>query len=439
MVFGTDGIRGVVDNGINAELAYDVGKGMAKYILKRNLNRKVIIGCDTRPSSDIYVCSIASALADFGIDVEIIGIVSTPMISFFVSRFDFSGGIMITASHNDYTYNGIKVFNEFGEKMNKKSELEIESAMSEHLHPSEVKGKINYSNEIVDEYINYLLQNFKLNLKEKTIVLDCANGSNYQIAPYVFRKLGANIITIGCDCNGNNINRNCGANSIENLIDSVSKYNADIGFAFDGDGDRLRIVLSDRNVLSGDDILLLFALYLKQKNELRNLTVAGTIMSNLGLEKTLACHKIKMIRSDVGDKNVIQLMKEKSISVGGESSGHICLLNYLPNCDALYNSLFYLKSCESLGDDFESILKSVIKLPSVIKNLKVDGDLRLEFDANKNINKQIKLIQKQNPSTKIVVRPSGTEPVIRIYVEGESIDDNKSILEKLEKIIKNSK
>jgi len=438
MIFGTDGVRGVVDKEINTKLAYDIGKGMALYIHNKNLNKKIVIGSDTRPSSDTLLAGLTTGLTDYGIDVEIVGIVSTPIISFLVSRLDFGGGIMVTASHNDYTYNGIKVFNQFGEKLNKNGEDEIERNITSECIYNNNKGKITYNEYLIELYLSYLRTKFEnLDLKNKTIVLDCANGSNYKIAPYIFKKFGANVIPIFCNNDGQNINNNCGANHIEKIVETVKQFNADYGFAFDGDGDRLRIITSDAKVMAGDDILLVLAMYLKKINNLKNLTVAGTIMTNIGTEKTLNNFGIKMLRSDVGDKNVIQLMKDNCLSIGGESSGHICLFDYIPNCDALYNSLFYLNSIKDLGDFENTIIKSSIKYPCAIKNINVDLEFRKNFDNNESLNRKIIQMNNKNKNVKIVVRPSGTEPVIRLYVESESEILNERILNKLEDLIKN--
>ena len=436
MIFGTDGIRGVVDVDIDSQLAYDVGKGLAIYLIKRNLKKKVVIGCDTRNSSYTYVSAVCCGLSDYGVDIDIVGVVTTPMISFFVSRNEYSAGVMITASHNDRNYNGIKIFNQFGEKLDSESELEIEKYIHISKKKSKSKGKI-YTNTILQEkYIEYLCDYFNLNLKDMNIAVDCANGSNGKYAPKIYKMFGANTIASSISEDGKNINYKCGANHIENLTNIINRFNIDIGFSFDGDGDRLRVVLKNGYILSGDEILLVIALALKKKYMLNNLTIAGTIMTNLGIEKTLQLYNIKLMRSDVGDKKVVELMKNQSLSLGGESSGHICLMSHIPNCDAMFNSLLFIKSMQELGDEFNDILKSVIRLPSLTKNLNVDKMTRKNFDKNIELQHHINKILEDNKDIKIVVRPSGTEPVIRLYVESMYQDLNKKIIEKLEFLIK---
>ena len=436
MIFGTDGVRGIVDKDINCKLAFDIGKGMAQYLNSLKSNNKVIIGCDTRLSSDTYMMTVAGALSDNGVDVHIVGVVSTPMISFFVSKFNYDGGVMITASHNDFTYNGIKLFNTNGEKLNKSEEIRVEKLALHSTMQISKKGRIIYNEGIVNDYINYVVNNVNCDLSKMTIAIDCANGSNYKIAPYVFKKLGANVICCSCNNDGENINKDCGANHIYTLCNEVKLHNADFGIAFDGDGDRLRIVLNDGRVLSGDHILLIIALYLKKTYFLNNLIVAGTILTNMGLEKKLNENNITLIRSCVGDKNVIQLMKKNSLSLGGEPSGHICILNHIPSCDALYNALFFLKCCENLDINLNEVINDTMIYPSLSKNINIKNNLNFDLKSNR-FKYQFNKIKKLYSDYKIIIRPSGTEPVLRIYVEGKDLKIIENIIIDIENIIKN--
>lgn len=436
MLFGTDGVRGLVNKELTCELAYNIGKGLAINLIKNKKVKKVIIGKDTRLSGDTYMYAVASALCDYGINVDVVGIVPTPIISFLVSHYNYSGGVMITASHNDNNYNGIKVFSDFGEKVSKEVEFDIENNIKSNLHKTKHKGRIVHKFELVNSYIKYLINNFRSDLHDLKIIIDSANGSNYSIAPHVYKTLGANVIEVACKNAGNQINKNCGANHIENLLNEVLKHNADFGIAFDGDGDRLRIVLGDGTILSGDDILLYFALCLKNKNELHNKSVVGTIMTNKGVEDALNKNNISLIRTDVGDRNVIQEMRLKSISLGGESSGHICLYKHNTTCDALLNSLFFFQCYYENLIDFNNVMNSISKYPSITKNIEVDINFRRGFDSNEALKDEIKTLQTEFKNERIIVRPSGTEPVIRIYVEGLSDENNKKIVEKTINIIK---
>ena len=435
MLFGTDGIRGVVDKEINSNMAYDIGKGLAIYLIEHNYRNTVLIGGDTRVSTDCYIASITSGLLDYGINVDIVGVVSTPMISFLVNRMEYSAGIMITASHNDYTYNGIKVFNSYGEKADALMENEIENNISKSI-PIIEKGKMTFNNNLVNKYEDYLYKKFINKIDNLKIVLDCANGSNYDIAPRILNKLGVSVVKKDCSNNGVKINENCGANHIENLVEIVKESSADFGIAFDGDGDRLRVVLKNGKVLDGDDLLYLFATYIKENTNYKLDRICGTIMTNCGLDKSLKSKNIKVERSNVGDKNLVDLMKKNSIILGGESSGHICFLHYIPSCDALYNAMYFLKCCKFFNDRIYKIIEEKITFNSVTFNIKVDENFRKFFDNNIELKNKINKICIDNKSAKIIVRPSGTEPIIRIYVESENYKNNNKIMQKIQEIIK---
>ncbi len=431
MIFGTDGIRGIVDKEINCNLAYSIGKAMAQFISQRNLPRKVIIGKDTRLSGDAYACSLASGLSDFGIDSILIGIAPTPVVSFLVSKLNVGAGVMITASHNDSRYNGIKCFSESGDKMSKSDELEIEKYMQSESAPILTKGKIIHDAKLVDIYKSYIKKEFRCDLSALDIVIDSANGANYELAPQIYRDLGANVIKVACENKGNMINENCGANHIDKLTEQVIEHGSHFGIAFDGDGDRLRIVLGNGRVLNGDHILFVFSKYLKSINKLGSMSVVGTIMSNQGLEQALQGQGIDFYRTDVGDKNVINLMKEKRLTIGGEPSGHICMYEHNGTCDALLNSLQFFKIILENHLDIEKYLLEIQLVPSIIKNIEVDSAFRQKFDENIELAQEIEKIQTAHSDVRIVVRPSGTEPVIRLFVEGLSEINNNIVVEKL--------
>ena len=436
MLFGTDGVRGLVNNEINSKVAYDIGKGLAVYIIKNNLYKKVIVGKDTRLSSDCYIYSIVTALTEYGIDIDVVGVVSTPIISYLVNRMKYSAGIMITASHNDKNYNGIKVFNQYGKKANKEMEDNIEKNITEDIQKN-ASGKVEYKEELVERYKKELFKKYVNTISNDIkIIVDCANGSNYKIAPKVFRDFGVEVIEKDCGNNGMLINQNCGANNVENLIDWVKNYKADFGIAFDGDGDRLRVVCGNGRELNGDDLLFVFAKYIKENTNIKLNYICGTVMTNRGLDKSLEKDNIRILRSNVGDKEVINLMKKNSVILGGESSGHICFLYYIPSCDALFNALYFLKCYSYYKEKLYTIIDEKITYSSVIKNINITPSFRKNYDNNFTLKNKIKDIENSEPNYKIIVRPSGTEPVIRIYVEGESFIKNSEILDKIVEIIK---
>lgn len=432
--FGTDGIRGVVNNKLDFLLAYNIGKSLAKYIKKRKLPNNVIVGKDTRVSGDMLSMAVACGLCDYGVNVKIIGIVPTGAVSYLSNKLDVGAGVMITASHNAPNMNGIKLINNLGYKFSIMEEVEIEKYMDARYVPTQQKGKVENCENLVDKYISFLLGEVGVDLSGYNIAIDTAFGSNYSIAEKVYKSLNANVILINNAPLGEKINVNCGALNTKRLMEELKLHNCDFGFAFDGDADRLVVVLNNGKVLTGDDLLFVFANYLQQKNKLNSLKVVGTIMTNSGMEKSLNNLGVGLIRTDVGDRNVIETMLKHNYSLGGESSGHICIPTLNTTCDALLNSLFLMRIIKNENLDINEILLRLKKENQMIKNVKVSNSFRASFDTNVEFKKQIECIQKQNPDVRIVVRPSGTESVIRIMVEGNELQSIK-VIENIEKII----
>ena len=435
--FGTDGIRGVVNKNMTSELAYKVGYAIGKSIILHGLTKKVIIGHDTRLSSDLLQYSLSCGLMDMGIDCYMIGIVPTACVSYLAKVEDFGYAVMITASHNTWDMNGIKVINRFGYKCNELEEQELENNIESipYIY-TEKKGKIYEANRLVDQYIEHIYSTININLSDMNIALDLANGSNYALAPTVFKKYGANIVCVGADNDGKNINNNCGAQHIELLQNQVLEHHCDIGFAFDGDADRLRVVLKDGQCLDGDDILYIFAKYLNKNNKLLSSNVVGTIMTNDGLDIALQKIDVMLTRVDVGDKNVIDRLSSSGYILGGEPSGHIANLGYNTTCDALMNALFLLQIIKLEKWDIKSVLSDLIKYPSVEKSVIVTEFFRELYRRDENFKANVDGIAIKYNMARIIIRPSGTEPVFRIYVEGINQEKNKEIAINIEKKIK---
>lgn len=435
--FGTDGIRGVVDKNLNFALAYEVGKSLAMNIKQKNLSPKVVIGKDTRLSGDLFCYAVACGLIDYGVDVVMLGIVPTGCVSYLVSRLDVGYGVMITASHNSPDMNGIKVFNNLGYKLSDKEELEVESHIYEtSFEKVFYKGKITKSEQLVEKYINYVTS-IGGNLHGIRIALDCAYGSNYKIAPVVFKKLGAEVVEINSEPLGEKINVNCGALNTSELKREVARHKCHIGFAFDGDADRLIVVTPDGKELAGDEMLYIFAQYLIANDKLNSLRVVGTVMTNLGCEESLNELGIKLIRTDVGDKNVIEKMRDNNFSLGGESSGHICFHSYNTTCDALINAIKFLHIIENNFDNIHAMLLRLKKYNQILKNVKVSDEFRKGYNENNEFLQGLSDIISQISGVKIVVRPSGTESLIRILVESGDAIKNEKALVSIEKYIKN--
>lgn len=432
--FGTDGIRGQVDTKITAGLCYKIGKALALYIQQRNLSANVLIGKDTRTSGDMIVSSVCSGLQNYGVNVVVVGVVPTGCVSYLASKQDVAFGIMITASHNTPDMNGIKIINNLGYKIDIETELKIESLMASKQKPTLQKGEFVLSEELVQRYLKFLFKIAKP-LNGVRIALDCANGSNYKIAPLVYRALGAEVVEINTSNCGNNINVNSGALHPDRLVSEVIEHKCHIGFAFDGDADRLVVVTKTGRLLTGDELLYLFAEYLLQNDELNSLTVVGTILTNLGCEESLAKLGIKLIRVDVGDKNVVEKLRINNFSLGGESSGHVCIHNYGTTCDALLNSLQLLNL---IGQDFDSVDKKLLPYKtydSQTKNIVVSNDFRQKYNYNDKFHLNLLKIIDEHKDVKIVVRPSGTESVLRILVEGKNVQKNEIAMKEVEQFI----
>ena len=416
--FGTDGIRGVVNETLTCELAYEVGKSLAIFLKKQGKAMTVLIGKDTRVSGDMLSYSLACGLSDYGASSYMLGIVPTGCVSYLAGKLDVGAGVMVTASHNAPNMNGIKLISNLGYKLTTLEEKQIEKNISKVIAPSKHKGTIINGEHLVENYVQFIVSDLGINLSGKNIAIDCAYGSNYLIAEKVFKKLGANLILINNDNFGEKINVNCGALNVSKLKSEVLLHKCDFGFAFDGDADRLIVVLSDGRVLNGDDILFVLASYMLKFNKLNSRAVVGTIMTNSGTEESLNKLGINLIRCDVGDRNVIEQMLKNNYSLGGESSGHICVHNLNTTCDALMNSMYLLKIVISEHVDLNEFLLHLKKVPQFIKNISLTALVRDTFDKNMDLHKKINKIVNSSSSVRVVVRPSGTESMIRIMAEG---------------------
>lgn len=432
--FGTDGIRGVVNETLECELAYKVGKSLALFIKQQNKTNTVLIGKDTRISGDMLSYSLACGLSDYGVNCYMLGIVPTGCVSFLSGKLDVGAGVMVTASHNAPNMNGIKLITNLGYKFTTNEERIIEQNLNKKFPPAKVKGTIVSGEHLVDNYVQFIISDLGIDLTNVNIAIDCAYGSNYILAEKVFKKLNANLILINNDNFGEKINVNCGALNVKKLCLEVKKHKCDFGFAFDGDADRLIVVLSDGRILNGDDILFVLSSYMLKFNKLNSRAVVGTIMTNSGTEESLKNLGIKLIRTDVGDRNVIETMLKNNYSLGGESSGHICVHNLNTTCDALMNCLYLLKIVISEKVDLNEFLLHLKKVPQFIKNVDVPQNVRSGFDNNSELQKQINKIVSTEPNVRVVVRPSGTECIIRIMAEGNEAKCNK-IIEKIEDLL----
>ena len=422
--FGTDGIRGIYGEELSSLLVHKCGNSLARLCTKR----KVLIGRDTRQTGGLLTLSFASGLTAGGVDVVDVGIAPTPVIAFLTKKLGFDFGVVISASHNPPQYNGVKIYDENGYKINEEVEKQIERKLfSPFLLSSNKVGSYTFDDKIIKEYKNSLLD-FCQSLEGLKIVVDCANGATAKLAKAVFSSLGGKIIYLNATCNGSRINDNCGALYPGEMIKAVLQNGADMGVAFDGDGDRISACDEKGNLLDGDDILYLLATYYPECHG-----VVGTSMTNKGLENLLAKKKIPFFRADVGDKYVVEMMKNKSCTIGGEPSGHIVNFNLTTTGDGILTALtlaqISIKNKKSL-----SKLAKLKKFPQINKNISVVDKFRI-LNSEKLSSEILAISQAFGKDGRVLVRASGTENKIRIMCEHKQKSTALSSASRLESLV----
>jgi len=419
-VFGTDGIRGKVgDHPMTVSFTSAFASAISAVLAPTG--GKVVIGKDTRRSGYMFESSLESAFVASGLDVVLLGPLPSPAIAIYTKETDANFGIIISASHNSYEYNGIKIINSNGEKIDSQLENEIEKKLLDEpiTKTSENIGKATRSADSRDMYESFLTNvfNHKRTLTNFKLVLDCSNGAAYKVAPSILSKLGAEIIPIACSPNGFNINKNCGSTNPENIINTVKALKADLGIALDGDADRILLIDENGKYLNGDQILYMLAMINKDKPNF-NSKVVGTILTNSGLESSLNDQNIRLYRSDVGDKNVLDMMKKTGSIIGGETSGHIINSEYSPTGDGLLTALLILKDMVENNRKTEDLLSGLSLLHQFNENINIEGRSISESLIHEINNKASKMLEKG----RVIIRVSGTEPIIRVTIESNDQD-----------------
>jgi phosphoglucosamine mutase len=443
-IFGTDGVRGVANEyPMTVEVALSLGRAIA-YVMKSQHERsKIIIGKDTRISCYMFEEAIAAGICSMGVDVYLVGPMPTPGVAFLTKSMRADAGVMISASHNHYQDNGIKFFSRDGFKLPDKDELEIESLLSSEklarVRPiGKHIGKAYRVDDAYGRYIEFLKKSFpkEQSLEGYRIVLDCAHGATYKIAPILFSELGAEVTSISVSPNGFNINDSCGSQYTEALIAKVHEQRADLGIAFDGDGDRVIFVDDKGNTIDGDHQMAYVGIHLKKEGKLKKNTVVSTIMSNLGFEKALMKEDIQLIRSRVGDRYVVERMIADGYNFGGEQSGHIVFLDHHTTGDGIIGALQVLSYLCKDGIPITDLLHRMHRLPQILVNVKVEEKKKNE-DITGLVNKIAEIERALGKEGRVLVRPSGTEPKIRVMVEGENETLITQYAEELVAIIEN--
>ena len=428
--FGTDGIRGKLFDDIDKRIAFDCGNALCRLTPKPT----IVLGKDSRQSGDYLTLAFSLGVVCGGGTVVDVGICPTAGIAYLTKTYGYNYGVVVSASHNPPDNNGIKIFSSNGQKLGDKYEWELEKFFGKHKLVDVMQlGNFVSKPILIKKYTNFLQNSVKLSLKNLKIVLDCCYGASVVIAPKVFKNLGADVITLNNKADGKNINVKCGATDVSMLKRAVVENKADFGLAFDGDADRVIAVDENGKEVDGDKIIYILSLHLQKANKLKNNVVVGTKMTNLGIQNALKQHNIDIVLADIGDKYVIEEMRKYGAIVGGEKSGHIILSEYLPTGDGLLSGL---KLAEIIKSEHQKLSKlSCVQLfPQVFANCVVkDKDVVINNKILKNEIKNIENIA--NDKTRVLVRKSGTEQVIRLMVESENSEFASKCINTLKNIV----
>ena len=437
--FGTDGIRGVANRDLTPETAFALGRAVA-YVLAGDYDEPLItIGKDTRISGDMLEAALAAGICSGGVDVYLLGVVPTPAIAYLTRHLKAHAGAVISASHNPMEDNGIKFFNQFGYKLSDEVEDKIASFVLERSGeiPRPVGkqvGRIIHLDQGKNIYMSYLAKAFDGSLKGLKVVVDSANGAASDVMPPLLKKLGAKVISIADEPNGVNINEDCGSTHMENLRDNVIQHKADIGIAHDGDADRMLAVDELGRIVDGDQIMAIAAKNLKARGALKGNKLVGTVMSNLGLRKFCQAEGIEFVSTQVGDRYVLEEMIAGGAVLGGEQSGHVIYRKHNTTGDGPLSALMLLKAMQEEKKPLSELADQMIIYPQVLRNVRVqDRDGAMGDESFRKAIAQAE--ERLGERGRILVRPSGTEPLVRIMAEGENLEEIEAIVLSLAKLI----
>lgn len=440
-LFGTDGVRGVANTELTSELALNLGKATARVLIDHTKDHKpkVVIGRDPRASGEMLEAALIAGLTSVGVDVLLAGIVPTPAVSYLVTYYAADAGFVISASHNPMQDNGIKIFDKNGHKLSEKLEDEIESLMNQKFASpvGEAIGRVKGLIDAEEAYIAYLLNTIEpFSLQGLNIAVDCANGAASEIAPEVYKRAGANVFAIHAQADGWNINRDCGSTHIDEIRKVVKEGKFDLGISHDGDADRCLAVDSEGNLVDGDHILAILAIALKSQDRLKHNTVVSTVMANLGFTNAMKANKINIITTQVGDRYVLEEMEKNDYQLGGEQSGHIILRKFSTTGDGLLTALHLMQQVNSQEKSLKELAKAVTKYPQVLINVAQVDKAKIQ---NEHLQEKIKIVEGQlQDKGRVLLRASGTEPVIRVMVEAESDQTAQKVCEDLAALVKAS-
>lgn len=445
--FGTDGIRGVANKDLSLDLVTRLGLALGYYLNKKNQDKskkpRIVLGTDTRISGYMIRSALSAGLTAMGVNIDFVGVLPTPGVSYLTRIKNANAGVMISASHNPIKDNGIKIFSSNGYKLPDEVEEEIEGYMEDYellqnnLAEPERLGRYTFVEDDVKLYRRFLKNTSNIDFSGFKVVIDTGNGAAYRIASKVFQSLGADVVVINNIPNGKNINVKCGSTHPELLQEMVKLYKADCGLAYDGDADRLIAVDEKGNIVDGDLIIAVISTNMNEKGLLNSSTVVTTVQSNMGFEKYLESKGIRLIRANVGDRYVLEKMHQQSLNLGGEQSGHIIMLDHNTTGDGVLSSIQFVSAIIESKQKVSELVSKIKLWPQKLENIVVSKEKKKTWHSNENISKVIRKCQKEiEGKGRILVRESGTEALIRVMVEAETDDIVNKYVDEISAVIR---
>lgn len=440
-MFGTDGVRGIANTELTAQMAYDLGRAGAYVLTEGTHKPKILVAKDTRISGDMLESALVSGILSVGAEAVCLGVVPTPAVAYLTRAYGADAGVMISASHNPVEYNGIKFFDNKGYKLSDELEDNIQQVIENGCKevPCPVGGSLGRKkreDSALEDYIEHSKSTIDVDLSGMKIALDCANGSAYYAAVETFRDLGAEVVVINNDPDGININKSCGSTHPEELMDYVVRKECDLGLAFDGDADRCLAVDEKGKLIDGDFIMAICAKEMKKQGRLKDDVLVVTVMSNLGLDIAAKKEGIKTVKTKVGDRYVLEEMVKEGYKLGGEQSGHVIFLDYNTTGDGMVTGLQLASVVKKSGKTLSELASIMKELPQVLVNAKVPNDKKNIHEVDEDIKAEIANMEEALHGVgRVLIRPSGTEPLVRVMLEGEDQAEIDIMAHKLAKMI----
>lgn len=425
-IFGTDGVRGIANSELTVDLAYKLGKAGAVVLTEGTHKPRILVGMDTRISGDMLESALVAGILSVGAEALCLGVVPTPAVAYLTRKYNADAGVVISASHNPVEYNGIKFFDGAGFKLKDELEDKIQKLIEDDFEGVNIPtggmiGRKYYGEDAIRDYVEFAKSTIDGDLSGMKIAVDCANGASHITSVRALKELGAEVFIINSDPDGININKNCGSTHPEQLMKFVVENRCNLGLAFDGDADRCLAVDEKGNLVNGDFMMVIEAKHLKALGKLNKNTVVVTVMSNLGLHIALKEAGINTVTTKVGDRYVLEEMAKEGYSIGGEQSGHIIFLDFNTTGDGLVSGLQLAATIKESGKTLSELAASMKELPQVLVNAKVPNDMKNIHEVDEEIAADIRVMEeKMAGSGRVLIRPSGTEPLVRVMLEGEN-------------------